>query len=240
MASGGTSSALWFITQELIKCQQAMMVTWWSGSVRMVNAFRTSHWKPISCPQSALDQKFKALREQSVSAVVGLPRWFNTSLPHWSPSTNFTCKSWIFWCKHSIVDLVYSQVICYKLVWSKKAHSHPIESITYDNVTTVASTSSNQIKVVHLEIMASVVDTSKHGMIITLFSDKLTFLWSHTNTSKTLAIAIHFINPNRWWLCISTAKCKLRCLHRGIFDQLNYWGSKWRLIRGSPTREIFT
>src|SRR5882724_2490629 len=38
------------------------------------------HWKPIPCPQSALGQKFKALHEQSVSAVVGLPRWFNTSL----------------------------------------------------------------------------------------------------------------------------------------------------------------
>jgi len=35
-----------------------------------------------------------------------------------------------------------------------------------------------------------------------------------------------------WWLCISTTKCKLRCLHRGIFDQLNYSGSKWRLIWG--------
>src|SRR5882724_11099480 len=41
MASGGTSE-LWFITQELIKCHQAMTVTRWSGSVRMVNAFTTS------------------------------------------------------------------------------------------------------------------------------------------------------------------------------------------------------
>jgi len=81
MDSGGTS-ALWFITQELIKCQQAMTVTWWSGSVRMVNAFTTSHCKPIPCPQSALGQKFKDSHEQSVSAVVGAAKMFNTSLPH--------------------------------------------------------------------------------------------------------------------------------------------------------------
>jgi len=174
-----------------------MTVTWWSGSVRMVNAFRTSPLEAYPLSQSALGQKFEASREQSVSAVVGLPRWFNTSLPHWSPSTNCTCESWIFGVNIRLLLGFILQSYGYKLVWSKKAHSHPIESITYDNVHhRLALTSGNQIKVGALGDNGKCCRHIKHGMIITLFSDELTFLWSHTSTSKTLATAIQFINPN--------------------------------------------
>jgi len=196
-----------------------MMVTWWSGSVRMVNAFRNIPLEAYSCPQSALDQKFKALREQSVSAVVGLPRWFNTSLHTDLQAPNFTCKSWIFGVNIRLLTWVYSQVIWLQTCLVKEAHSHPnrVDHI-WQCPPLSGIDSSNQIKVGAFGDNGKCCRHIKHGMIITLFSDKLTFLWSHTNTSKTLAIASHFINPNRWWLCISTAKCKLRCLHRGIFD----------------------
>jgi len=116
-------------------------------------------------------------------------------LPHWYPSTNCTCESWLFSVNIRLLTWVYSQVIWLQTCLVKKAHSHPIESITYDNVHHhLELTAGNQIKVGALGDNGKCCRLIKHWMIITLFSDELTFLWSHT--SKTLATAIHFINTN--------------------------------------------
>jgi len=103
MASGGTSG-LWFITQELIKCQQAMTVTWWSGSVRMVNAFRTSPLEAYPCPQSALGQNSK-LRASSQSLLLLGCQDGSIHLYRMISKHQLYMRVLNLRCKHSIVDL---------------------------------------------------------------------------------------------------------------------------------------
>jgi len=104
MASGGTSG-LWFITQELIKCQQAMTVTWWSGSVRMVNAFRTSPLEayPLSSECSGSEiRSFAWAVSLCCCWAAKMVQYIFTAL---ISKHQLYMRVLNLWCKHSIVDL---------------------------------------------------------------------------------------------------------------------------------------
>jgi len=92
IASGGMSS-LWFITTleaELIKYptgDDGHLMVWKCENGECM------HNIAIGSPQSPLGYQINTSHEKKASAIFGLPRWFNTSLPCRSPTTNGMSKS---------------------------------------------------------------------------------------------------------------------------------------------------